>query len=70
MVWITIGTDALPKVREAFQSQGLVLPAYEERYLDGIRIGHFRSLLLLVDPKLELDMFRRPTVIAGNRPAT
>ena len=27
MVWITIGTDALPKVREAFQSQGLALPA-------------------------------------------
>ena len=27
MVWITIGTDALPKVREAFQGQGLALPA-------------------------------------------
>src|SRR5689334_16800710 len=27
MVWITIGSDALSKVRESFQSQGLVLPA-------------------------------------------
>ncbi len=26
-VWITIGTDALPAVREAFKSQGLALPA-------------------------------------------
>jgi leucyl aminopeptidase len=27
MVWITIGTDALPKVRESFQKQGVTLPA-------------------------------------------
>ena len=27
MVWITIGTDALPAVRESFKDQGLVLPA-------------------------------------------
>src|SRR6185312_15317944 len=26
-VWVTIGTDALPAVREAFTGQGLTLPA-------------------------------------------
>ena len=44
---------------------GLVLPAFEERYVDGQRVNYLRSRLITVNPKLDENLFRRPTVVGG-----
>ncbi len=44
---------------------GLVLPAFEERYIDGVRVSYFRATTLTVNPQIATGFFRRPTVIRG-----
>lgn len=44
---------------------GLVLPAFEERYVDGQRVSYLRSRVITVNPKLDENLFRRPTVAGG-----
>lgn len=44
---------------------GLVLPAFEERYVDGQRVNYLRSRVITVNPKLDENLFRRPTVAGG-----
>lgn len=44
---------------------GIVLPAFEERFVDGQRVGYLRSRVLTVNPQLDPNLFRRPTVVRG-----
>ena len=44
---------------------GLVLPAFEERLLDGERVTFYRTKLITVNATLDPNLFRKPTVIHG-----
>jgi predicted Zn-dependent peptidase len=44
---------------------GLVLPANEERFVDGELVTRFISRALRVDPQVDPHLFRRPLVVGG-----
>lgn len=44
---------------------GIVLPAFEERFVDGQRVSYLRSRVLTVNPTLDPNLFRKPTVVRG-----
>lgn len=44
---------------------GLVLPAYEERFLDGERVNYFRARALSVNAELDEGLFRKPMIVRG-----
>ena len=44
---------------------GLVLPAFEERFVDGQRVNYFRSRVITVNAALNESLFRKPTVGGG-----
>lgn len=45
---------------------GLVLPAFEERLLDGERVTYYRTKLITVNATHDPNLFRKPTVIRGH----
>jgi predicted Zn-dependent peptidase len=44
---------------------GLLLPAFEERFLDGERVSYLRARMLTVNPKLDDNLFKKPMVVKG-----
>jgi zinc protease len=44
---------------------GLLLPWYEERFVDGERVTYFRNRGMTVNPVLDERLFRKPRVVRG-----
>lgn len=44
---------------------GLVLPAFEERLIDGNRVNYFRATSLTVNAPLDSTLFHKPTIVRG-----